>query len=89
MNGRDLILCRKNDSIMTLLGNNNSPDDVYLAPRDFGGYVILINTAFRTQRNNCKSHLRIIVFASKAIRPGDQLLYKYGRNFKYIASRLI
>lgn len=59
MNGKDLILCRKNDSIMQF-SNDDSPQDVYLAPRDFASYVLLINSARKRQTNNCRSMRSIV-----------------------------
>ena len=55
----------------------SSPDDVFLAPRDYAGYVILMNSAGNGEKNNCKSlraiikgHPRVIVYSSTRIRPG-------------------
>lgn len=87
VNGRLINSCKKNDTIM-LFSTKDSPCDVYLAPKDFCGYVCLINNESE-EKSNCKSlravikgALRIIIYSFKDIVKGDELLYFYGSGYK-------
>ena len=83
LNGRQLMLCKKNDSIM-LFSHLNGPESLYLAPKDFGGLVILVNTG-PPEYINCKclrtvidGRMRVILYTSRVIKKGEELLYQYG-----------
>lgn len=72
MNGRHLMSCKKNDSIM-LYSEKNGPRDLFLAPKDFCGYIPLINSS-HDKAANCNSlkvilegSVRIIVYTIRAI----------------------
>ena len=78
MQSRDLILCKKMDSVMKYTNT-----DHYLAPRDFCGYVLLINSSKKT--NNCNSitaivnnFLRVLIYTNRKIKKGEELCYSYG-----------
>ena len=73
-----------------LLSEKNSPEDVYLAPRDYCSYVLLINTGSGDD-NNCRSlrcffhgQPRVIVYTIRKIEAGEQLLYDYGKKYRFI-----
>lgn len=72
-----------------MYSGKNEPDHVFLAPKDFAGYVILINTGQEDQVN-CKAYkvilegaLRIILLSTRTIKAGEQLLYAYGENYQF------
>jgi hypothetical protein len=72
MHSNDLILCKKLDSVMKYV------DDIYLAPRDYCGYILLMNSGKSESQNNCKSimavvndALRIIIYAVKVIKKDE------------------
>ena len=86
--GRNLSSCRKNDSIM-LYSTKNGPAEVYLAPKEFCGFIALVNGAEETS-TNCKTiktvvdgALRILLYTSKEIEPGQELFYNYGTQYKF------
>jgi len=58
LNGVDLSICKKPDSIMDLSGNNSS-EDVYLGPKDYCGYILLVNSG-KAEAINCKIERAII-----------------------------
>lgn len=75
LRGKDLILCKKMDTIM-VLSNKNTPSDIYLAPKDYGGYVLLVNSG-KHDNVNCKvqkiivlNSLRILLITSRKIKKG-------------------
>ncbi len=43
LQGSDLVLCRKSDSIMRF-SEGGSAADVFLAPKDYAGLAILVNS---------------------------------------------
>jgi hypothetical protein len=70
--GNDLILCKKLDTVMEYVDQ----DDIYLASRDFCGYIALMNSG-KSTTNNCKSVkaiindvMRIIIYTTKTIEEG-------------------
>ena len=69
---KDLMLCRKSDSIMEYTGAR-SIKDAFLGPRDYCGHVLLVNTN-EPKRCNCKvwravidGCLRVILLTSRFI----------------------
>jgi len=65
-------------------------EEIYLAPRDYCGYIPLMNSGPKKNQNNCKSitgiingRLRIIIYSIKTIQLGEELLYSYGESFHY------
>ena len=75
LEGRDMVLCKKSDSVMRYSGGG-SPKDVFLAPKDFAGYVLLVNTGPK-EKCNCISlrliidgSVRILLLTSKKIKKG-------------------
>jgi hypothetical protein len=77
LQGKDLLLCKKIDSIMRYSGGS-SPFDVLLAPKDYAGFVILINTDKRKKKLNCKpikviaqNSIRILIVTTKEIQPDE------------------
>lgn len=86
MHARDTVLCKKAHSIMRYAGKEG-PEQVMLAPRDFGGYVMLVNTD-KESKVNCQvvkvllaGALRILLVTKKSIKAGEQLTYFYGRGY--------
>lgn len=95
LQGKNLIFCKKNDAVMEYSGGS-TPNDIFLAPKDHAGYVLLINTASEGEKNNCKclrsiiqGRLRVIIYTSSPIRAGEQLLYEYGPKYRYVSSRIL
>ena len=83
-----MVLCKKSDSVMRYSGGG-SPKDVFLAPKDFAGYVLLVNTG-KKEKCNCISlrliidgSVRILLLTSKKIKKGQELLYSYGDHYKF------
>jgi SET domain-containing protein len=71
----------------------NSPGDVFLSPKDFAGYVVLINTGKDT---NCKclrtvidETVRVIIYTSREIKAGEELLYPYGTKYNFVSYHLL
>jgi len=67
-----------------LYSGKNTPEDVYIAPKDYGGYIILINGK---KKNKCNykriraiiaGAIRVIIFTSQPIKKDEELLYEYG-----------
>jgi hypothetical protein len=87
MQGSDLVLCKKKDSIFRYTGGS-SPRDVFLAPKDFTGWATLINGTNK-RNSNCRSPraivdrcLRILIISCREIKEGEQLFYDYGADYK-------
>lgn len=88
LQGHNLILCKKPDSIFRHSGGS-SPQDTYLAPKDFSGLATLMNTS--SQKNcNCVAVraivdgcLRVLLVSSRAIKKEEQLYYSYGSTYKF------
>ena len=58
-----------------------TPQDVFVAPKDFAGYVLLVNTG-NGFTNNCSTLrtiingiVRIVLYTNKNISKGEELLY--------------
>ena len=75
LNGKDLMMSKKSDSLM-MYSENNSPEDVYLSPKDYAGYVTLANTS-TTNEVNCQTlkiiingSLRILLLSKRKIKVG-------------------
>lgn len=86
--GRDMIWCRKPDSVMMYSGHS-TPRDVFLAPVDYAGYVLLVNCGTEST-NNCRviktvvmGAVRILLYTSRDIVAGEQLLYSYGSSYAF------
>jgi hypothetical protein len=67
MEKNDLIFSKKIDSV-----------NIYLAPRDYCGYILLMNCGRLSKKNNCKSitvivdkAVRILIYTSKGIKKGE------------------
>lgn len=72
-----------------LYSKKNGPKEVYLAPKDFAGYVLLVNSA-TSETFNCKtvkavidSALRVILYTSRVVAAEEELLYDYGPAYKF------
>ena len=69
-------------------GEFGGPEEMVLAPRDYSGYVLLVNTA-PANRCNCKvirliveGALRVLLVTKKLVKAGEQLTYFYGDGYK-------
>lgn len=86
LSGKDLVVCKKSDAIFRHSGGSKM-NDSYLAPKDFAGYITLVNT---TQKKDCNcvplrvivgDCLRVLLVSSRAIRKGEQITYSYGCDY--------
>jgi hypothetical protein len=73
--GKDLVLCKKSDSIMRYSGGN-TPRDTFLAPKDYCGYIPLMNTG-KKKECNCSSlkivlngKVRVLLLTNRKIHEG-------------------
>jgi hypothetical protein len=86
LKGKDLILCKKLDAVMKY----EPYDDIYLAPRDFCGFIPLMNSGKNNKENNCQSitvivdgAIRILIYTGRKIQINEELMYSYGKDFRY------
>ena len=74
--GKDILLCKKTDSKMEYSGSC-SPTEVFLAPKDFAGFVVLINSGGEFESNCCSLRgvilgaLRVLIVTKTQIKKGS------------------
>lgn len=90
--GADLQMCKKMDTIMMLSGRN-TPDDTFLAPILYCGFVSLVNSE-QEDKCNCATIrvliggiLRVLLYSTQKIKKGGQLYWNYGSSYKFALSR--
>lgn len=71
----------------------DTPEDIYLAPKDYCGYILLMNTSSKSNCN-CRSMkvvldgaLRILILTNRRIGLGEQLYYYYGEGYGHKIKR--
>lgn len=86
--GRDLLLCQKMDSIM-MFGLTNTSTDPFLAPILYCGYLLLVNGE-SSEKCNCsvirvilEGSVRVLLESCRPIEKGEQLLYDYGSEYRF------